>query len=84
MNTTVVNGIVLNDAICKRLSDLQNGQAESLANMLDDSIGFLLEHNGCFSEKTKGFVDVLAILHLARTEFRGLIPEGKEVRDDRR
>lgn len=45
MTETIINGVVLDDSIAKRLSDLQNGQATFLANLLDDSIGFLLEYN---------------------------------------
>ena len=66
MDNTTVNGIVLNDSISNCLLKLQNNRAASLAELLDDSIGFLLE-----------FLDVLATLHNARTEFLGLIPNQK-------
>lgn len=61
----------------KRLSDLQNGQATFLANLLGDSIGFLLEYNSFFTNNSSGFVDVLAVLHHARTELLGIVPEKK-------
>ena len=77
MTETIINGVVLDDSIAKRLSDLQNGQATFLANLLDDSIGFLLEYNSFFTNNSSGFVDVLAVLHNARTELLGIVPEKK-------
>ena len=72
-----VNGIVLNDSISNCLLKLQNNRAASLAELLDDSIGFLLEYSGYFYDNSKTFLDVLATLHNARTEFLGLIPNQK-------
>lgn len=43
----------------------------------DDSIGFLLEYSGYFYDNSKTFLDILATLHNARTEFLGLIPNQK-------
>lgn len=77
MTETNVNGVVLDDSIAKRLSNLQNGQAAFLANLLDDSIGFLLEYNNFFTDNSSGFVNVLAVLHHARTELLGIVPEKK-------
>lgn len=74
MNNTTVNGIVLNESISKKLLGLQKFRAVLLAELLDDSIGFLLENNSFFYERSKEFLDVLATLHNARTEFLGLIP----------
>lgn len=74
MDNTTVNGIVLNDSISNCLLKLQNNRAASLAELLDDSIGFLLEYSGYFYDNSKTFLDVLATLHNARTEFLGLIP----------
>ena len=77
MDNTTVNGIVLNDSISNCLLKLQNNRAASLAELLDDSIGFLLEYSGYFYDNSKTFLDVLATLHNARTEFLGLIPNQK-------
>ena len=49
----------------------------ALAELLDDSIGFLLEYSGYFYDNSKTFLDILATLHNARTEFLGLIPNQK-------
>ena len=46
-------------------------------NLLDDSIGFLLEYNNFFTDNSNGFVNVLAVLHHARTELLGIVPEKK-------
>ena len=48
MDNTTVNGIVLDDSISNCLLKLQNNRAASLAELLDDSIGFLLEYSGYF------------------------------------
>ena len=77
MDNTTVNGIVLDDSISNCLLKLQNNRAASLAELLDDSIGFLLEYSGYFYDNSKTFLDVLATLHNARTEFLGLIPKQK-------
>ena len=77
MDNTTVNGIVLDDSISNCLLKLQNNRAASLAELLDDSIGFLLEYSGYFYDNSKTFLDVLATLHNARTEFLGLIPNQK-------
>ena len=61
MDNTTVNGIVLNDSISNCLLKLQNNRAASLAELLDDSIGFLLEYSGYFYDNSKTFLDVLAI-----------------------
>lgn len=53
MDNTTVNGIVLNDSISNCLLKLQNNRAASLAELLDDSIGFLLEYSGYFYDKFK-------------------------------
>ena len=74
MDNTTVNGIVLDDSISNCLLKLQNNRAASLAELLDDSIGFLLEYSGYFYDNSKTFLDILATLHNARTEFLGLIP----------
>ena len=74
---TTVNGIVLDDSISNCLLKLQNNRAASLAELLDDSIGFLLEYSGYFYDNSKTFLDILATLHNARTEFLGLIPNQK-------
>lgn len=74
MNNTTVNGIVLNESISKKLLGLQKFRAVLLAELLDDSIGFLLENNSFFNERSKEFLDVLATLYNARIEFLGLIP----------
>ena len=71
------NGIVLDDSISNCLLKLQNNRAASLAELLDDSIGFLLEYSGYFYDNSKTFLDILATLHNARTEFLGLIPNQK-------
>ena len=63
MDNTTVNGIVLNDSISNCLLKLQNNRAASLAELLDDSIGFLLEYSGYFYDNSKTFLDVLATLH---------------------
>lgn len=76
-SNTTINGIVLNASISKCLSNLQKNRAKSLADLLDDSIGFLLEYNSYFYEDSKAFLDVLATLHNARTELLGLIPTEK-------
>lgn len=77
MKNVTVNEIVLNESISKNLLSLQKFRAASLAELLDDSIGFLLENNNCFFDKPQAFLDVLATLHDARTEFLGLIPNEK-------
>ena len=77
MDNTTVNGIVLDDSISNCLLKLQNNRAASLAELLDDSIGFLLEYSGYFYDNSKTFLDVLATLHNARSEFLGLIPNQK-------
>ena len=77
MDNTTVNGIVLDDSISNCLLKLQNNRAASLAELLDDSIGFLLEYSGYFYDNSKTFLDILATLHNARTEFLGLIPNQK-------
>lgn len=69
MDNTTVNGIVLDDSISNCLLKLQNNRAASLAELLDDSIGFLLEYSGYFYDNSKTFLDILATLHNARTEF---------------
>lgn len=69
--------IVLDDSISNCLLKLQNNRAASLAELLDDSIGFLLEYSGYFYDNSKTFLDILATLHNARTEFLGLIPNQK-------
>ena len=60
MDNTTVNGIVLDDSISNCLLKLQNNRAASLAELLDDSIGFLLEYSGYFYDNSKTFLDVLA------------------------
>lgn len=74
MKNVTVNEIVLNESISKNLLGLQKSRAASLAELLDDSIGFLLENNHYFFDKPQAFLEVLATLHDARTEFLGLIP----------
>ena len=66
MDNTTVNGIVLNDSISNCLLKLQNNRAASLAELLDDSIGFLLEYSGYFYDNSKTFLDVLATLHMKK------------------
>ena len=51
--------------------------SKNVFELLDDSIGFLLEYSGYFYDNSKTFLDVLATLHNARTEFLGLIPNQK-------
>ena len=82
MDNTTVNGIVLDDSISNCLLKLQNNRAASLAELLDDSIGFLLEYSGYFYDNSKTFLDVLATLHNARTEFLGLIPNRSYQNDE--
>ncbi len=53
MDNTTVNGIVLDDSISNCLLKLQNNRAASLAELLDDSIGFLLEYSGYFYDNSK-------------------------------
>ena len=55
MDNTTVNGIVLDDSISNCLLKLQNNRAASLAELLDDSIGFLLEYSGYFYDNSKTF-----------------------------
>lgn len=75
MNTTKVNGVVLNDKISKNLSILQDNYAHALASGLDDAIGFLLEDSSSSNSEPKALINVLCTLHNARTEFLNLIPE---------
>lgn len=72
-----VNGVVLNDSIAKRLSDLQNGNAKLIAGFLDNSIGFLLGNSQYFCGAERELLDVLSSLNIARTELLGIIPEKK-------
>ena len=60
-----------------RTRKLHNNRASALAELLDDSFGFLLEYSGYFYDNAKTFLDVLVTLHNARTEFLGLIPNQK-------
>lgn len=78
MTETIINGVVLDDSIAKRLSDLQNGQATFLANLLDDSIGFLLEYNSFFTNNSSGFVDVLQSCIMHVPNYWGLFRRRKE------
>lgn len=77
MNTTTINGVVLNDTISKKLSFLQEGYASAIASGLDNAIGYLLEKNGMECDNAKELINILATLHNARIELLGLIP-GKE------
>lgn len=77
MIETTVNGVMLNDSIAKRLSDLQNGNAKLIAGFLDDSISFLLGNSQNFCGAERELLDVLSSINLVRTELLGLIP-GKE------
>ncbi len=75
MTTTTINGVVLNERISKKLAFLQTGYAESIANELDDAIGYLLEEIGCEYRDPKALIATLTTLHNARTELLGLIPD---------
>lgn len=75
MIETTVNGVMLNERISKKLASLQYGYAKSIADGLDDAIGYILEEIGCEYKNPKALVETLTTLHNARTELLGLIPD---------
>lgn len=77
MTETNVNGVVLDDSIAKRLSNLQNGYANLIAVFLNNSISFLLENSQYFDNAEKELLDVLSSLNIARNELLGIVPEKK-------
>lgn len=77
MTETNVNGVVLDDSIAKRLSNLQNGYANLIAGFLNNSISFLLENSQYFDNAEKELLDVLSSLNIARNELLGIVPEKK-------
>lgn len=75
MNTTTINGVILNDAISKKLCFLQEGYASAIASGLDNAIGYLLGKAGLECDNHQELINILATLHNARTELLGLIPD---------
>lgn len=74
---TVINGVVLDEALSRRLKALQESRAEELAKLLEDGIGFLLENSLAFDGKAGSLLDILWTLHSVRTELLGLVPGWK-------
>ena len=78
MNTTTINGVVLNERISQKLSFLQKGYAAAIASGLDDAIGYLLEEIGNECTNPQKLINVLSTLHNAKTELLNLLPLKQE------